>query len=242
MMFGQNANNLGLQASITLLILFYIIIYNKLGFGKNRYILLILFPFLLNLMISTGSRVGFLSFFLGFIVLLDPFKYVISTKKAIVILLIIIAVILIWQFYLKESFVIKRLLNSLIKGDLSNRDLIWGNVIKIIKCHPYLGVGKTGYAAEINKLMGSVTSPHNVFLEVLCYTGWVGLIVFLGFFIQIIIVTFRSYRNQGELLPLVLLVPVFGMTLSAQIFNQKICWVLFAYIASRSLMVNKCSD
>lgn len=234
MMFGENANGLGIKASISLLIFIYFIINKKLDFGKNRFILLFFCPFLFNLMISTGSRVALLSFIVGFVVFLDPFKYSISTKKILILLSILPITFLLWYFYLKDSYVIKRLMNSIFKGDMSNRDIIWSKTMIIIKENLFFGVGKTGYAFEISKQMGTVTSPHNVILEVLCYSGILGLILFLIFFLQIIFKAIRKYRFENDLLSIALLIPIFGMMLTGQILDQKIGWILLAFVASET--------
>ena len=81
---------------------------------------------------------------------------------------------------------------------------------------------------------GGYADPHNVIIAVFCYTGIIGLLVFLIFFFRIIANAIKRNKYGGELLPIILLIPILGMVLTGQIFVQKIIWILFAYIAGSS--------
>jgi O-antigen ligase len=237
--FYENPNYLGIRSSIALLTLIYVIFYNKLEFGKNRFWFLLLFPTLIILLVCTGSRVSFISLVFGIIIFLFHLTNKISANKLIILLGLILTFIFIWIFYLKESVIIERLNNFLFKGDLANRDLIWTHVINILKCDPLFGIGETGYNYAISQVMGSVGSPHNLFFELVCYTGIIGLLIFLVFFLQIIRVAVKSFFEDKDNLPVIYLVPIVGLALIGQILDQKIAWILFSYIASRSLNKSK---
>jgi O-antigen ligase len=231
--FNDNPNYVGIRSSIALLTLIYLIFYNKLKLGKNRYWLFLLFPTLIILLVSTGSRVSFLSLVLGIIIFLFPLTNKISSNRFIITLVSIAAFIIVWIFYLKDSVIIERLNNFLFKGDLANRDLIWDHVFIILKENPLFGVGETGYDYAITQVMGSVGSPHNLFLELICYTGIIGLLIFMIFFLQIIWYTFKSYFDDRDIMPVIFLVPIFGLALIGQILDQKVAWILFSYIAGQ---------
>lgn len=235
-LFGINTNILGLCACISLLILLSVIFENKLKFGKNRFLLLLLLPFLTVLMLSTGSRVSFISLILGIAIFLLNKKNIASVKKIIFTIFASTLLLLIWSLFLKNSLVVERLSSSINEGDLSYRDVIWLSLFDIISNNFIWGVGKTGYAEIIGDF-----SPHNVILEVLCYTGIIGLTIFLIFFIRILVNAYKSMKNEYDLLPMVLIVPIIGMILSGQIFDQKIVWVILAYIASREIKRKKLS-
>jgi O-antigen ligase len=130
-----------------------------------------------------------------------------------------------------QSEVLKfRLLQSTQEGDLSGREIIWQTVLHLIKRSPILGVGNTGYAYFMQTNFGSVTSPHNVILEVLCLTGITGLFLYLIFLYRIFKISLNRYKMDGFLLPLMLIIPILGLLFSGQILAVKIGWVIFAYI------------
>ena len=122
-----------------------------------------------------------------------------------------------------------RLTDTINDGDLANRDLIWLELFDVIINHVYFGIGRTGFAG----LFGDA-SAHNVVIEVLCYTGVVGLLIFLVFIFRLIRTAYKSNKQKGDLLPIVLLIPFLGILLSGQILEHKYIWIVIAYIASGS--------
>ena len=134
-----------------------------------------------------------------------------------------------WQSTFQFTLVAERLFDTLNVGDLSSRDIIWAKVMDVISNNYIYGIGKTGYLLELGDF-----SPHNVILEVLCYTGIVGLLIFGYFLFGIVSNAYKKAKDHCDSLPLILLVPIFGMILSGQIFGQKIVWFIFAYIAYKS--------
>jgi O-antigen ligase len=236
--FGGNANDIGLRLSMAVFILMSLLFENKLKFGKFRYLLLIFFPFLLKFMFNTGSRVAFISFFLGvsimFVVYIKSMGF---TKKVNLLILGSFLMLLATVILFENDTIIRRLYIAFFKGDISGHDQIWSNVISIISKNLFIGVGETGLAQR----MGGV-SPHNVFLEVLACTGIVGFLIFFIFFCRILIGAYEKFKYQNELLPFVLFIPVIGAVLSGQIFEQKIYWVVFAFIISSSEIVVKTEE
>lgn len=242
--FGMNHNMLGLNAVISLFIIISVVVEKKLIKGQSRYLLLLFLPFILNLMVETGSRVALISFFLGIAVAIFFKKPYITLKKVMLVIGAVFVFALLWQVYLKNTLVAERLFNSIKEGDLSGRDLIWIPVSDIISNNYLWGVGKTGYARDIAGYMylftitpeniTGVMSPHNVFIEVVCYTGILGLSFFLIFFYRVSRNAIKRIHLFGEYLPITLIIPILGLMLSGQIFDQKIVWVLLAYIATVS--------
>lgn len=237
--FGINQNLLGLKTGLSLLIFISIIFENRLRFGKIRYWILLTFPFLFIIMIGSGSRVSFISFFLGLFMFIYFYKSIKFINKLLILLTAIFIFILFWQFFLKNSIVAERLYTSVNEGILSSRDMIWIKLYDIIFNNFILGVGKTGYANMVDYQFGGVLSPHNVILEVLCYTGIIGLTLFLNFFLKIVSFAIKRKRDREELLPIIVIIPILGMIITGQIFDQKIVWVLFAYILSYSSTTKK---
>ena len=201
--FGGNANDIGIKLSISLFILLSIIFENRLGLRKTRYFLFIFFPFLVKFMVDTGSRVAFVSFFLGVIIIFILYiKNMEFTKKVNLLILGGFLTLLAVVILLKNDILIKRLHDVFSKGDFSNRGQLWSSATHIISKNLFIGVGETG----LDQRMGA--SPHNVFLEVFACTGIIGFLIFIIFFSRILIGAFKKYKYQNELLPFVLFIPV----------------------------------
>ena len=115
--------------------------------------------------------------------------------------------------------------------DLSGRDIIWQNIMPLIKDNLVFGVGNVGYSEFSQSTFGLFNSPHNVFLEILCYTGIIGLSIYLVFLFRIFSKCYQLYKTENNLLPLILLIPVLGIIASSQILDVKTGWIIFAFIA-----------
>lgn len=228
--FGINENELGLFLSIGMLILNSIIIENQLNLNNRRYLYYLLLPFMFLFMIETGSRVAFISFIFGVIifVLLYKKKNLIKSIKAYFFLILLS--ISIWVVFLKDSLIVERLFYSAKQGDLSGREIRWISSIEVFLINPFFGVGETGFKILIEDILGFYSSPHNVIIEILCYTGILGLLIFIIFLTRIIKRGIYLYKDNNEVLPLLLFIPIFGMIISGQIIGNKIVWVLFTYV------------
>jgi O-antigen ligase len=230
--FGKNQNDLGINLAISIMTFFSIYFENKLKLLRIKYLIFFTFPLMLIFLVRTGSRVAFISLFISLIVFFVLRRTKIKGLKLFTSLLLFVLFSFAWELYFKNTYVAERLTKSIDEGDLSGRDLIWVAAFEIITNNPLIGIGETGYAKEIEPILEYFSSPHNVIIEVLCYTGVVGLILFMFFFIKTIKCGLRAYLNNNEILPLLLLFSITGMILSGQIFATKIAWVVFAYIIS----------
>lgn len=233
--FGMNENGLGLALCISIIILISIVFDNKLFFNKGRFVLLILIPFLFVLLLQTGSRGALISLILGlgtYFFLNDKLKHI---YKIITFLVILFFMIIVWEFYLKDAFITTRLLESINNQDLSSRDLVWKSIFKTITDNPIFGIGETGYAQKMDNFSEyGVASPHNVFIEIFCYTGIVGLVVFLVFLKNIFIGARKTFINKKGILSIILLFPLANNLLSGQLLDVKLLWVILAFIASET--------
>ncbi|NQV76613.1 MAG: O-antigen ligase family protein [Bacteroidetes bacterium] len=222
--FNINQNMLGLYSCFSIFIFTYVYI-KKQSMSINMRCLLVGIIFMLFLLLlKTGSRGAFLS-----LVALIPFflfanKNLSPFRKSLSVFGFIITGLLLWFFLLRNSLVVGRLATSLSDGDLSNRDLIWINLFDIIVNNYWFGVGVTGY----ERLVGN-GSPHNVLIEVLCYSGIFGLLIFLIFIVNIGRNAYRNFKRDGNVLPFALFIPSLGLILTGQIFEQKVVWLILAY-------------
>ncbi len=94
-------------------------------------------------------------------------------------------------------------------------------------------MGQTGYIEYTNFNFGMYKSPHNVILEVLAYTGIIGLFFYLLFVFTAFFQSFPIFIKTKNIVPLVFLLPVLGLLVSGQILVVKLCWFILAYAASR---------
>ena len=231
-MFGDDQNYIGFRMVVAIFILVFAALQNRLKMGWSRLLLLIPIPFMLNLIFATGSRGAFLSFVTTFVIAIILYKTKDLWKKLVAVFIGLVVLLFIGLALLESPTMKSRLEDSAETGNTAGRTEIWQNVIQIIKKNPIFGIGKTGYEYETTMIYGEYTSPHNVILEILCYTGIIGLIIYFTFLYQIGMSSYFIYKQRSLLLPILLLFPVLGMILSIQILTKKFGWIIFAYIVS----------
>ncbi len=233
--FGDNQNPMAMRMAIGSIILINNAIYSHLKQKKIRFVLLFAIIPMIILIVDTGSRVAFLSL----VVMLGAMMLLIRIRNTILratYALMIIAIIGFTVYYTINSEVMSsRLENTIETGNLSGRQEIWAKTILLIRENPIAGVGQTGYDEYCIKAFGELTSPHNVFLELMCYTGIIGTIFYLIFFSSILKVAIITFRRAKNFLPMMLLVGVLAMMLSMQALNVKMVWCIYAYIISSYL-------
>src|ERR1035437_5227563 len=179
--FGDNANIIGLRMGAGMVVLALAAAQNRLKLGKWRYLLLAPLPIMLQFMLATGSRVAMIAFALALVTGVLLFKTKQLLVKIGVLALGAICSYAVWLSLLSAETLSGRFLETIQSRNLAGRDDIWRNLLPLVASHPLFGSGLTGYAQYANTTFGSSTSPHNVLLEVLCYTGLVGLSIFLWF-------------------------------------------------------------
>lgn len=230
--FGDNQNVVGMRMCLSMVILIVNVVQNRLEMRMYRFLLLLPLPVMFHLMTATQSRVSLVSF----VVALFVGVVLLKTRRVLGKMLVLSlggAVFLILWFILESTDVIQiRIFQSIVEGDLSGREDIWEVILPLIKENLLFGVGRTGYNYFTQSTWGVVKSPHNVILEVIAFTGLVGLVFFLFFYIRVIVVSFRVYLNSGMLMPLLLMIPIFGLLLSGQLIDVKIFWGITAYVVS----------
>ena len=151
--------------------------------------------------------------------------------------------VFLWFLYFRDSVLFSRLSNVINANDISARDLIWYKIGDIMKENNFIfGIGKTGYEFFMARSFffeDSVDSPHNVFLEVFAYTGIFGLLTFIIFISRIFNDAIKQRNFNGNNLPMALIIPITVFLFSGQIFNQKIFWILFAFMVHSPFSANK---
>jgi len=230
-LFGMNQNYLGVISSVSLLVLISFI-QNKNNNKFLRLLYLLFIPFIFYLIILTGSRTAMISLFLGVLVF---FITSLDIEKVLIRLLFFMPLLaFILYVTLENTLILNRLFDTVEKGDLSSRDLIWIDLLEVINNNFLFGIGKTGYLNVVGE-----GSPHNVIMEVICYTGIFGLFFFVLFLYRIINSGFKKINSSYNNIKLILLLALIGLLLSGQWFDQKLVWSYIAYIISADFVLKK---
>ena len=156
--------------------------------GNGGIVLFLLFPAMMKYLIDTGSRVAIISLVLSIVLYAMLYNYNFSIKKTVMLFFFLFIILIIWNSILQYSLVGERLLDTIYLSDLSGREVIWENVYSIMLPNIILGIGISQYYYEVTAIFGYYQSPHNVLIEVIVYTGIVGLAIFIIFL-------FRIFKN-----------------------------------------------
>lgn len=87
------------------------------------------------------------------------------------------------------------------------RGEVWKTTVKLISTRPLLGYGYgwKGFRTQVRALglrdlgvPGGVIHAHNIFLEVAYESGLLGLLAFLGLWVQVVAVALRNIRQRGD--------------------------------------------
>ena len=236
-MFGSNSNNLGCLMCITIAIVLYnYIIKDFFHIRSLRYLFVFLLIPMVLVIFATASRTAFLTLVL---VVSLSFLLVPTKKKVTKLLLICILALVAYVGYKSlEDYVTlyDRLFLMAEREDYSSgRDERWGQLFSIAIQNPF-GLGQTGYAEVAKPLYGSPeidgqASPHNVFLEVALYTGFLGLFLMSFFWFNLFKKAWRYIKEYKDLLFFLIMVVFFTQMLFGQILIFRVAWLFFGIIA-----------
>jgi O-antigen ligase len=240
--FGDNQNAIGQRMSVSVIIISMVVLQNSLQLNKSRYLLFLLIPLMLSLMVATGSRLAILTFAVMFITGVMLVKARNYYLKGIILLAGVISFFFIWHVIMQNEVLRTRLLMSLQEGHLSDRDVIWQNILPLIESNPIFGVGQSGYTAFCMSNFGRYVSPHSVIMELLCFTGIIGFIIYLFFLYKIFRKGYSSYQATGFLLPILMMINVIGVLLVSHMLELKIGWCILAYITVSSVHFKRLND
>lgn len=126
-----------------------------------------------------------------------------STKKVLITVILITIICLGYNYFVvnldafSDSIFLKRFVSSYedinVGGDISSgRTELYDKAWEYFYDNPILGIGAGNYA----KISGMDTSVHNVYLQVLCEEGVVGLIFYIIPLIVIFLKTWRLHSNS----------------------------------------------
>lgn len=240
-MLDENQNVLAIKVAIAVLSLLGIAV--KLKNKKIKYLsftILFLFFFpAIDFIFDTGSRTATLIILIGVGLTL----FLISGRNVILktfgLFLGIGFGIYFYDLVMSSEVMGQRIEQEEKRGQFSNRTFLWEYAVQYIEDHPFFGGGRTGYDAFMIKAYGNIQSPHNVFLEILAYTGIIGMFLFLGFLFLCVKSSYKYYLKTKIVIPLILFIPLIGMMLSQQMLRSKIAWLIIVFGATRSFYLNR---
>jgi O-antigen ligase len=235
--FGENQNSIGVNLCFASLMIFSLVFENKLNLNKYRYLLLLQLPTIFIFIAATGSRLATGSLLISIISYFLLWNSKNLVKKVTLLFLGFFILFILYSIFGSNSIVSDRISESITSGDLGNRDLILFMIIPLMLNNLFFGVGITGYNKQIFQIFDTYTSPHNGIIEVICYTGIIGFIFFMIFLSKSFLIAIKKKQTENELLPLIFFFPIVGILLTAQIFQTKIVWLIFAYIISKQKII-----
>lgn len=239
--FGSNANALGITISTSIMILIATVFFNSFELKKKRFFLLFFLPVLLISLIGTASRSAILVILLSLIFLfytrIAQNKNKISSFLSSFLVMAIILIPFTYLIFQSEEFMTRILITADPESNLrlGGRLVLWDGFISIISSAPFFGYGYSGSIYETFKYFGGVHSPHNVFLEVLLYTGIFGFLFFIFFIARIFYKSFLICKYQKIILPVFLIPPILVYILGNQALPIKLVWALLAYLVGTIL-------
>lgn len=232
MVFGENANSLGIKMGVaSLLLLPYCLDHSPEKPLYKPWLLVMVIP-MVSLSLATASRVSLLVLGMGLVLFVLLRKMKRKLMKFLWLLLGGLALWLCFQVVLKQELLMTRVERTIDEGSISGRDVIWQEYISLIKQYPALGVGFTGAEQYAIAVFQKAWSPHNVIIEVALYSGILGLIFFLIFLFGIFKDAWLYRKRKNIIGPLMTSMAILGLVLSGQALGVKLFWILAAYAIS----------
>lgn len=227
-LFGENPNAIGVKGAIALMIIFSLILE-----GKINLLLKIIFSFfsisIIAMISGTASRGAFILVFLGGLITVLLQKSTFKVKFFSIIASIFIGM-LIWQYFLSNEVLLKRLLETTEEGN-TGRNELWEAGMNIFYDNPIVGVGRSGFLNEMKIYYGLPMDTHNIFIALLATTGIMGFLFFIIFFLRIWKFAYYNYKHSKSILFLIVLVIItFHMSKAGGILTQIFPWFIFSIV------------
>tara|TARA_Y100000768_G_C23952601_1_gene671007 strand:- start:155 stop:1078 length:924 start_codon:yes stop_codon:yes gene_type:complete len=237
--FNAGPNELAIKLSAGIVVIVSILVENTLKLNKFiRYFLFLCIPLMIISIFDTASRTAFLilpSCGLAWF----GFKLLASKNKlyALIFGLFIFALAFIPVFYIVTQLEDFQLLAARLQdtggvADTSDvgRLTLWLGFSSLIFENPIFGNGYSGFDLITFDYFGFIESPHNVFLEVLMYTGLFGFLFYIIFLSRIILASYKLFKYRNRILPTILIPIALAFIFILQGLNEKVCWLILAYI------------
>jgi len=241
MFYGSGPNELGIKLASALAIGSVFIFQNKFRYSQiHKIFLLLCLPIIFYAILQTGSRtaisVPFLALFVWFFARILASRYKILAIISGLLILTVVAIPLVF-FAMQSEVLVDRFSNTGAAdfGDQNGRFFLWLGFFSLIQENLIFGNGLSGFEKICQDFFGFVESPHNVILEVILYTGLIGLFLYIIFLYRCFYTAYKLYKNNKELLPILLIPSVLAYITFLQALSEKIVWLILAYIIATYL-------
>ena len=234
--FNAGPNEIAIKLTTGAIILFVMLFQDYLDFGRSRILFIFCIPIIFLAVFKTGSRTALLVPILAF--LSWYFFRVLASKYkigAIISGIVIGIIVLLPLIYLAstQQVLIERVAQTGGIGDTTGatgRLVLWTGFFTLMQENLIFGNGLSGFDLITYNYFGFIESPHNVLLELILYTGLIGLFIFSVFVFRAVKVSFLVFKQDGKVLPILLVPTLAAFMLALQGLNEKVCWAIFAYI------------
>lgn len=240
--FKADLNELGVKLAMGFTVAVVMIYQDILNLGKKRFYLFLLLPVILGGVISTGSRTAIALPILSVII----FSLLLLLRSKQKFLFIALASLILPIFVAAAAFLTlqsevfsTRFSTGSATGSNAMRLFLWLGYAEIISENYIFGYGLSGSDLAVYKYFGLLESPHNVILEILTYSGVIGLFIYFIFLIRVFFSTYKIFMQSSHLMPALLLPSIIAFTIMLQGLSEKACWLVLAYIIGTYLYRNK---
>ena len=237
--FNAGPNELAIKLSAGIVIIISVFFENTLKVNNLiRYFLFLCIPLMIISIFNTASRTAFLILPMVGLAWFG-FKLLASENKlyALIFGLFAFALAFIPLYFIVMQLEDFQLLAARLQdtggvADTSKvgRLTLWLGFSSLIFENPIFGNGYSGFDLITFDYFGFVESPHNVFLEVLMYTGLFGFLFYSFFLIRIFSASYKLFKYRNRILPTTLIPIAFSFIFILQGLNEKVCWLILAYI------------
>lgn len=206
---------------------------------KNKFLKLInlvAIPFTFYAIFLTATRTAFIVGLIGLLYWVFTQRKSTFIVKSLISIVMVLGLTAIAVFAPKAS--VDRIFStgeSITKGTLNSRSVIWSGSIEQWKESPVFGIGLGGLGYALSKTHINYRDAHNSFIHVLTETGIIGLLLFLGVHITLLVYILHTPLDEKAFLFSLLMVIVVSQ-LATHLQAEKITWFVYAMIALHSHM------
>jgi hypothetical protein len=153
-------------------------------------------------------------------------------KRTITAALVIYAIWLLYSKYILDSWNESRLVaSSLLDDEGSGRFIMWGLLVgQVIPNYWFMGIGlgRENYAA-----LGYPFDADNLYLDILCQTGIIGLALLMFIHIKLLVTTVRTNKKCHQLDQCVVwMVATLIVGLGESVFDTLLYWFILIYVTT----------
>jgi len=225
---GENPNSLSIRISLGVFLLIWMSLKNIFNSIFKRILLLIPVPFMIALIVASGSKGSFVLCILSVLMLIFISKNISKKYKYIFISFLFIFLVFSLDFLLKSNLYERFAESELTTGRLD----IWKEAMDIFYSNPF-GVGENGYKQEIKFRIGESLDTHNVFIYLLVTGGLISLVLFIYFYLKILQKSIISYKISREPVFIIIWISMFIiMSKTGGVLTYLIMWYFLAVINS----------